>query len=91
MNKFTVISVNDNTGEIYADHIEAVDPEQAMAQIGPMRQSEDLHLVICIPGYLSEAYTVEGQDPSLGLVFPGECVVDAHQYAQDDAENRNGI
>lgn len=72
MKKYTVISVNVETGFIYSDHVEADEPLNAFAKVLPKRTCE-VSFVVAIEGHLKEGS---------GLTFPGDCTVFTETVAE---------
>lgn len=67
MNKFTVISFYDESGQIVCDHVTANSGSHAFALVA--KQRPGCTLVSAVKGHLTEA--------SEDIAFPGEGVVDA--------------
>lgn len=66
MEKFTVLSVNDGSGQIYSDHVEANDRLHAFAVVAKQRESESIFFVACMDGHMEEDEQI---------TFPGESTV----------------
>ena len=67
MEKFTVISVNEQSGSIHSDHVEAKDRLHAFAVVAKQRENEDFFFVACLDGHLEE---------DKQITFPGDSTVD---------------
>lgn len=66
MEKFTVLSVNEESGRIYSDHVEADDRLHAFAVVAKQRESESIFFVACTDGHMEEGANIS---------FPGDSTV----------------
>ena len=76
---YTVLTYHEDSRQIAAHHVEATDGQDALYKVAKEHGGE---LVVAIAGEVHEAFAAKEETEVGTLTFPGDGLVDAHEYIE---------